>query len=85
MNSIQEMVNTQQVEEPYGTKHVMDKIIFPNLATDAECAVPFCESWLLSRPKKQSPGVSNVKAIPDKEGILSCDRYEVGDFFPQTN
>ena len=47
----------------------------------ATFSVPACESWLLGRVKKRSPGVSKVKYVPDKEGILALDKYEVGDFF----
>ena len=44
----------QQFEEPYGTRHVMDPIIFPKLATNGKCAVPVCESCLLGISKKRS-------------------------------
>ena len=50
-------MNPQQVEEPYGTRHVMAPIIVPNIATDLNCAVPVCEYLFLGRYKKRSPGV----------------------------
>ena len=70
----------QQVKEPYGTRHVMAPIIVPKIATAAKCAVPVCESCLLGISKKRSPGVSKVKAVPEKEGISARDKYEVGYF-----
>ena len=74
------MINPQQVEEPDGTRHLMYPIIVPKLKTAAKCAVPVCESFLLGRSKKRSPGVSKVKALPEKEVILACDKYELGAF-----
>ena len=58
----------------------MIPIIVPKLATSAKCAVPVCESFLLGRSKKRSPGVSKAKYLPEKEGILDRDKCEVGDF-----
>ena len=75
------MMNPEHVEEPYGTRHAIAPVIFPELATAAKCAVPVCESCLLGRSKKQSPGVSKSKSVPEKEGILSRNKYEVGEFF----
>ena len=58
------MMTPQQVEEPYGTKHVMAPIIQPKFATAAKCAVPICEYFLLGRAKNRSPGVAKKKAVP---------------------
>ena len=80
MHRIQEMMKLQQVAEPNGTRYIMPPVISAKLATAATCAVPACESWLLGRSKKRSPGVAKVKHVPDEEGILACDKYEVGDF-----
>ena len=75
MHCIQEMMNPQQVEEPDGTRHVIAPIIVPKLATAAKCALPVCDSCLLGRSKKGSPGVSTFKAVTDKEGIPARDKY----------
>ena len=32
----------------------------------------------MGRSKKQSPGVSKIEAVPEKEGILARNNYEVG-------
>ena len=58
----------------------MTPVIFPKLATVATCAVPACESCLLGRSNKRSPGVDKVKHVTDKEVILAREKYEVGYF-----
>ena len=80
MHCIQEMMKPQRMEEPNGSKSVIAAIIQPKLSTAANCAVPVCESCLLGRAKKRSPGVIKKKAVPEKMGILSRDKYEVGNF-----
>ena len=80
MHRIQELMRSQRVEESDGTKHIMAPIIKPKFPTAAKCAVPVCESCLLGRAKKRSPGVAKKKPVPEKEGILARDKYEVGDF-----
>ena len=52
----------------------MAPIIQPKFATAEKCTVPVCESCLLGRVKKRSPSVAK------KKGILSRDKYKVGDF-----
>ena len=85
MHSIKETMNPKQVKEPDSTRHVMAQNIVRKLATDAKWAVSVCESCLFDRYNKRSPGVSRVKAVPEKEWILARDKYEAGDFFPQIN
>ena len=55
----------QQVEEPDGTKHVMALIIQKKFSTAAKCAVPVCESCLLGRSKKRSPGIAKENSEPN--------------------
>ena len=42
--------------------------------------IPLCQLCLLARACKRTPGVKHAKADPKKEGALSRDWYEVGDF-----
>ena len=56
----------QKVVEPDGTRSVMDPFISPKLDTAETCAVPACESCILGRAKKRSPGVVKVKHVLDK-------------------
>ena len=81
MSQIQQMMKPQQIEEPDGSISVMAPVISTNLPTAATCAIPACESCLLGRAKKWSAGVNKIQPVLDKEGILSRDKYEVGDFF----
>ena len=80
MHCIQELMTPQQFKYPDGTKHFMAPIIQPKFATAANCTVPVCESCLLGRVKKRSPGVANKNAVPEKKWILDRDKYEVRDF-----
>ena len=80
MIQIQQMMKPQQIEEPDGSRSVMAPVISPKLPTAATCAIPVCESCLLGRAKKRSSGVNKRQPILDKEGLLSRDKYEVGDF-----
>ena len=84
MHHIQDLMTPQQVEDPDGTKHVMGKIIQPKFATAEKCAVPVCESCLLGRSKKISPGVAKKKAVPEKnkktsmKSGISCQPISLG-------
>ena len=80
MHRIQDMTKPQQMEDPNGSKSVMAPIIQPNLDTAANCAVPVCRSQFLDGAKKRSPGAVKKNVVPEKMGILSRDKYEVGDF-----
>jgi hypothetical protein len=42
--------------------------------------VPACQSCLIACAQKWSTNVAKTKAIPESEGALSRDKYEVGDF-----
>ncbi len=55
-------------------------MIKPKFSTVKKCSVPACESCLLAWAKKQSPGVAKQNHVVEKEGALSRDRTEVGDF-----
>ena len=58
----------------------MAPIVQPKFATAAKCAVPVCESCLLGRAKKRSPGVAKKLDVTEKNGIVARYKYEVGDF-----
>jgi hypothetical protein len=42
--------------------------------------ISLCESCLLARARKRTPNVKQTRDLPESEGALSHDRYEVGDF-----
>jgi hypothetical protein len=44
------------------------------------CVIPLCESCPLARARKRTPNVKRTRDLPESEGALSHDKYEVGDF-----
>ena len=74
------MMKPQQIEEPDGYRSVMSPVISPKLPTADTCSIPAYESCLLGRAKKRSAGVNKRQPVLDKKGLLSRDKYEVGDF-----
>ena len=79
MYCVHKMMKPQQVVETDGTRYVMAPVTSPNLYTSANFEVPACESFLLGRIKKRSPGVAKVKHVLEKEVIIAREKYEVGD------
>ena len=67
-------------EEPLGKRTVLPPIIKPKFPSAWNCVIPVCQSCLLARARKRSPNVKRSSVIPESEGALSRDRYEVGDF-----
>jgi hypothetical protein len=67
-------------EEPMGRCTILPHIIKPKFPSAQNCVVPACQSCLIARAQKRPTNVAKTKAIPESEGALSCDKYEVGDF-----
>ena len=80
MQRIQELMRERTYEEPLGQRTVLPPIIKAKFPSAQNCVIPLCQSCLLARARKRTPGVKHAKADPDKEGALSRDRLEVGDF-----
>ncbi len=80
MQRIQELMRDQTYEEPLGQRTVLPPIIKAKFPFARNCTIPLCQSCLLARARKRTPGVKHAKADPEKERALSRDRYEVGDF-----
>jgi transposase InsO family protein len=80
MQRIQELMRERTYEEPLGQRTVLPPIIKAKFPSARNCAIPFCQSCLLARARKRTPGVKHAHADPEKEGALSRDRIEVGDF-----
>ena len=68
-------------EEPNGNRTILPEIINPKFSAVINCAVPACESCMLSIPKKHSPNTKKLNPLAEKEGALSRDKIEFGDFF----
>ena len=77
---IQEMMRERHYEDPDGRTTILPAIIQPKNASARNCIVPPCQSCLLARAKKRSPNVSRTQPLEDREGAITRDQYEVGDF-----
>ena len=64
------------MEDPNGNKVVLPPVIFPTLKSTSKLPVPTSTSFLLAQSKKISTGITNHTNVPEKEGILSCDKYK---------
>ena len=80
MYRIQEFMRPRTFEEPNGNINILPEIINPKFPAARNCAVPECESCMLARYKKRLTKNKKVKYLAEKEGALSCDKIEVGDF-----
>ena len=67
-------------EEPNGNKTILPAIIKPKLVSARNCIVPPCQSCLLARARKRTPNVSRTRLLDDREGAITRDQYNVGDF-----
>ena len=73
------MMREQKLKEPSGEASQLPPIIKLTFKSTPNLVVPFCAFCKLARAKKRSPGVIKQTLVPEKEGILSCDKYEPGD------
>jgi len=80
MYPIQEMMCERHYEDPDGRTTILPAITQPKNPSARNCIVPPCQSCLLARVKKRSPNVSWTQPLEDREGAITRDRYEVGDF-----
>ena len=67
-------------EEPLGQRTVLPPIIKAKFPSARNCVIPLCQSCLLTRARKHTPKMKRVRDLPEREGVLSRDRYEIGDF-----
>jgi hypothetical protein len=80
MYRIQEMMWERHYEEPNGNRTILPAIIKPKLASAQRCIVPPCQSCLIARARKRTPNVSRMRQLDDREGAITRDQYNVGDF-----
>jgi hypothetical protein len=80
MYCIQEMMHEWHYEEPNVNKTVLPAIIKPKFALARNCIVPTCQSCLLARARKRTLNVSRTRLLNDREGAITRDQYNVGDF-----
>jgi hypothetical protein len=67
-------------EEPLGQCTVLPPIIKAKFPSAQNYVIPLCESCLLARAWKRTPNMKRTEDLPESEGALSRDRYEVSDF-----
>eukprot|EP00804_Cyclotella_cryptica_P022545 CCRYP_009449-RA/>CCRYP_009449-RA protein AED:0.37 eAED:-0.02 QI:0/0/0/1/0/0/2/0/345 len=63
-----------------GRETILPPVIPPKFASTPNCPIPKRHSCELARQKRRSPQVKKSTTIPEKEAVLSRDRYEGGDF-----
>ena len=80
MQRIQELMKPRTFKEPNGNRTLLPAVINPRFLVARNCALPACESCMLARAKKRSTDTRKVTPLPGKEGALSRDKMEVGDF-----
>jgi hypothetical protein len=80
MQRIQEMMREIKAVDDNGIETILPPVISPKFASTPCCPVPKCHSCELARQKQRSPQVKTSKPVPEKEGSLSRDKYEAGDF-----
>jgi hypothetical protein len=80
MQCIQEMMRENKAIDSNGREHILPPVISPTFASTPNCPIPLCQSCELARGKRRNPQVKHSTAIPEKEGLLSRNRYEAGDF-----
>ena len=79
MNFIQDFMSSRKFKEPNGNIIILP-VINPKFPDARNCAVPACESCILTRSKKRSTNNKKVKPLAEKEGTLWRDKIEVGYF-----
>jgi hypothetical protein len=80
MYCVKEMMCERYFEEPNGNKTVLPARIKPKLALARNCIFPPCQSCLLARARKHTPNVLQTHLLGDREGAITRDQYNVGDF-----
>ena len=75
-----EMMRETKAVDDDGKEPILHPVIPPKFASTPCCPIPKCHSCELSQQKQHSLQVKKHKAVPKKEGSLSRDRYEAGDF-----
>ena len=80
MQRIQEMMGETKAVDDNGNETILPPVISPKFASTPCCPVPKCHSCELARQKQHSPQVKTSRPVPEKEGSLSWDKYEAGDF-----
>ena len=79
MSRIQGLMVEHKAIDSKGETAIFPQVIKPKFRSTSSCKIPLCTSCELARAKRRSPGVSKKIDIEEKQGILACEKYEVGD------
>ncbi len=77
---VQELMWERTYEAPLGQFMVLPPIIKAEFPSAQNCVIPLCELCFLACAQKRTPKVKWTRDLPESEGALSRDWYEVGDF-----
>jgi hypothetical protein len=80
MYQVQKLMRERTYEEPLGQRMVLPPIIKAKFPSAQNCVILLCDSCLLARARKRTPDLKQTRDLPESEGALSRDQYEVGDF-----
>lgn len=81
MHALQDMMRPQVIKDDNGNVvKTLPPIIPTKHKSTAYCAHPVCLSCKLATMKSRSPQVKTSKPIKAKEGVLTHNKYEPGDF-----
>jgi hypothetical protein len=80
MYHVQEMMRERHYEEPDGNKTVLPATIKPKFALARNCIVLPCQLCLLACARKHTPNILRQHLLNDREGAITRDQYNVGDF-----
>jgi hypothetical protein len=80
MQRIQEMMRETKAIDDNGNETFLPPVISPKFASTPCCPIPKCHSCELACQKQCNPQVKTSKPVPEKEGSLSRDKYEAGNF-----
>ena len=80
MTRIQALMVEHEAVDMNKESVIMPQVIKPTFKTTSSCPIPLCTACELARAKKRNPEVSKQKAIEEKQGILSANKYAPGDF-----
>jgi hypothetical protein len=77
---VQELMRERTFEEPLGKRTIFPPIIKPKFPSAWNFIILVCKSCLLAHARKRTPNVKHSMVIPENDGALSCNKYEVGNF-----
>ncbi len=79
MSRIHELMVPHRAKDESGLQDVMPCVITPAFKTAATCPIPCCAACELACAHCHPTGATKQLAVEEKAGILSANKYQVGD------